>query len=116
MEDKLYSLDRINSISRGNPELIKKLINLFIVQALESVNGMKIAYMNKDFSTFRCLAHKVKPTYGYFGIKDIEGHLQMVEMLTRIKFSADEITHLMLEIEEITDKVVEEMKSDFKLN
>lgn len=116
MKEKTYSLELIQSISRGNTELIKKLICVFVEQTPDSVNRMKAAYMNKDFTTFKTLAHKVKPTFGYFGIKEIERDLQLIELLAGIGLTSEELTLLMHKIEETTHKVVEEMKTDFNLN
>ncbi len=116
MQEKMYSLELIQSISRGNAALIKKLITVFIEQTPDSVSRMKAAYIKKDFTTFKTLAHKVKPTFGYFGIKEVERDLQLIELLAGIGMSSEELSLLILKIEETTQKVVDEMKTDFKMN
>jgi hypothetical protein len=62
MPEQLYSTDMIESLSRGNSELIRKLISLFVTQTPEFVREMHQAYKEKDFATFKTLVHKIKPT------------------------------------------------------
>lgn len=116
MQEKTYSLDLIQSISRGNPDLIKKLICVFVKQTPELVQRMKAAYMNKDFINFRILANQVKPTFGYFGIKETEKDLQLINLMAGIGIPSEELFLLMQKLEETTSNVVEEMKTDFMLN
>jgi HPt (histidine-containing phosphotransfer) domain-containing protein len=116
MPEQLYSTEMIQSLSRGNSELLRKLISLFVNQTPEFVREMHQAYKEKDFTTFKTLVHKIKPTYGYFGIKEIERDIQLIELLAEMCVTSDELELLLRKIERITNNVVVEMKSDFQLN
>lgn len=105
----------IESLSRGNSELIRKLISLFVTQTPEFVREMHQAYKEKDFATFKTLVHKIKPTYGYFGIKEIERDIQLIELLAEMGISSDELELLLRKIERTTKNVVDEMKTDYLL-
>ncbi len=106
----------IQSLSRGNSELIRKLISLFVTQTPEFVREMQEAYKEKDFVSFKNLVHKIKPTYGYFGIKEIERDIQLIELLAEMGINSDELESLLRKIELTTKKVVDEMKTDYLLN
>jgi|WetSurMetagenome_2_1015567.scaffolds.fasta_scaffold716545_1 two-component system, sensor histidine kinase len=116
MPEQLYNTDLIQSLSRGNSELISKLINLFVNQTPAFVREMHQAYREKDFATFKNLVHKIKPTYGYFGIKEIERDIQLIELLAEMDVISDELELLLRKIERITKNVVDEMKTDYLLN
>lgn len=116
MPEQLYSTDMIQSLSRGNSELIRKLIRLFVIQTPEFVREMHQAYKVKDFATFKNLVHKIKPTYGYFGIKEIDRDIQLIELLAEMGVTSDELELLLRKIEQITKNVVDEMKTDYLLN
>lgn len=116
MPEHLYNTDMIQSLSRGNSELIRKLISLFVTQTPEFVREMHQAYKEKDFATFKNLVHKIKPTYGYFGIKEIERDIQLIELLAEMGVTSDELELLLRKIERATKNVVDEMKTDYLLN
>jgi two-component system, sensor histidine kinase len=112
MPEELYSLRLVKTLSRGNDEIIRKLIHVFAEQTPQSIEEIKVAYKSKDHSTIQSLAHKIKPTFGYFEIKESEKELEIIEMLASLNELSDEMENRIKRIEKTTKKVIAEMKAD----
>lgn len=112
MPEKLYSLDLVKKLSHNNKEIMRKLINVFIDQAPPSVENLKSAYYARKYAVVSQVAHKIKPTYGYFIISNTEKEIEMIELLANLEKPLPEIETLIIRLEEITQKVVAEMRED----
>ena len=113
---KLYDLQLIHKMCRGNEEKIAQMMEVFINQTSESIQEIKIACSEKDFLKIERLVHKIKPTLTYFGTATLEKEFIYLEGLLRKKSEPSEIE---LKIESVNDliiKVVDEMKNDFNIN
>jgi HPt (histidine-containing phosphotransfer) domain-containing protein len=86
MPEKLYSLDLVKKLAHNNNEIvINKLMHVFMEQAPASLRDIKSAYYSKDYAAVSTLAHKIKPTYGYFSVHGTEKDLELIEMLSAIE-------------------------------
>ncbi len=116
MGGQLYSLELIQSITRGDTGLICKLVKVFMEQTPETVSRMKLAYRNNDFETLKLLVHKVRPTFGYFAITEIERELKLIGLLAGVGVRSSELKDAIYKLEEIALKVVIQMSADFRLS
>ena len=112
MPEKLYSLDLVKKLAHNNYEVIHKLIHVFIKQAPASVSDIKSAYYSKDYEAVSSLAHKIKPTYGYFAVSGTEKDIELIEKLSVIGSPSPEIEEIIIKLEQATRMVVAEMKAD----
>jgi HPt (histidine-containing phosphotransfer) domain-containing protein len=112
MPEQLYNLDLVKKLAHNNTEVINKLIHVFIEQAPTSVNEIKSAYYSKEYAVVTSLAHKIKPTFGYFSVIETEKDLEMIERLSTIELPSMEVEKMINKVEEATMKVVAEMKAD----
>lgn len=112
MPEKLYSLDLVKKLAHNNKEVVHKLIHVFMEQAPASLRDIKSAYYSKDYAAVSTLAHKIKPTYGYFSVHGTEKDLELIEMLSAIESPSPEIEEIIIKLEQATRMVVAEMKAD----
>ncbi len=112
MPEKLYSLDLVKKLAHNNKEVVHKLINVFMEQAPASLRDIRSAYYSKDYAAVSTLAHKIKPTYGYFSIHGTEKDLELIEKLSVIDSPSPEIEEIIIKLEQATRMVVAEMKAD----
>ena len=116
MSEKLYKLDLLKKLSHNNNEVIRKLIHVFMDQAPKAVEEIKAAYKAGKFNLVSTTAHKIKPTFGYFGIEGIEKDIEMIELLAKFEVANPEIEKLICRLEIITKAVIDEMKLDHELS
>lgn len=112
MPETLYSLRLVKTLSRGNDEIIRKLIHVFAEQTPQSIEVIKAAYRSKDYSIIQSVAHKIKPTYGYFEIKEAEKEIEVIEMLASLKEMSAEMEDMIRRVEISTANVIAEMIAD----
>ena len=116
MPEKLYKLDLLKKLSHNNEEVIRKLMHVFIEQASKAVAEIKAAYEVEKFDMVSSIAHKIKPTYGYFGIPDIEKDIEMIELLANLETASSDLEKLIRHLETITRAVIEDMKEDIEVS
>ena len=114
--EKLYDLQLINKMCRGNEEQVRKMVILFVEQISNSMKEIETAYHEKDFIKIRKLAHKIKPTLSYFGTTQLEAEFKdTVSLLSEEHISAKADTKVK-NLLTMTSNVVQEIKNDFQLN
>lgn len=113
--DKLYNLQVIHQMCRGNQDQIDKMVAVFIVEVSKTIDEIESALSEKDFSKIKNLAHKVKPTLNYFGTTELEKDVIDLENFLTKDFEISEIASKIATISEISKKVVDQLKSDYNL-
>jgi HPt (histidine-containing phosphotransfer) domain-containing protein len=94
--EKLYDLSMIDTFCRGDKNLTKKMIQVFIKDMPVSVEELKQAYKANDVISLKRTAHRIKPVLSLYSIvkigKDIEvlvnmGKEEMVTAETEMKIN-----------------------------
>jgi CheY-like chemotaxis protein len=73
------SMEYLFSITGGNIELMNELIDIFIKEVPESVMKIKEFHQNRQWSSVKTLAHKLRPNYKYVGGAEAEALLMLLE-------------------------------------
>ncbi|MCC5916120.1 MAG: PAS domain S-box protein [Cryomorphaceae bacterium] len=76
---KTYSLDYLRDLSRGNKEFLKKMCEIFVQVATETIEKLTAALATRDISTINKVAHKIKPSIDQMGIEKIKGVIRFLE-------------------------------------
>lgn len=113
---KLYDLQLIHQMYRGNQDQIQKMVLVFTDEVTKTIDEIKIAFTENDYPKIKSLAHKVKPTLTYFGTTNLQKELVYIEELLMKDFEVSELESKINITSELTKKVVEELKNDFSNN
>lgn len=113
LSEKLYDMCMIEMMCRGNQDQIKKLVKVFIDQVPQSIEEIKAAYAKGDFSMVRKVAHRIKPTLGYYAIVKIEKDILQIEALAKAGIATTELALKINKVEDVVNRIVEKMKKDF---
>src|SRR4051812_36262422 len=76
---KHTNLDYLKDLSRGDNNFILEMISVFLTQTPESINSLKTHLNNKDWKGVRGVAHKMKPSMTFMGIKELESVIASIE-------------------------------------
>lgn len=79
--DKLYNLESLLVLSRGNSAFIQKMIAIFITQTLETIEKTEEALKASDAIEIGKLYHKIKPSIESLGIKSIYEEVRFLEQI-----------------------------------
>ena len=116
-KDKLYSLDTINKVARGDAGIIAKMIRVFIDKNKEEMAKLISAMNEKDWENIAQIAHKIKPSVAYLGMLNTEKRLNKVvqyarkeENFDKIKMYIELTNEILLKVYDSLEKEIEELK------
>ncbi len=109
------NLDFLNEISDGNEVFFKEFITLFLNSAPVAVTDMETALKNKDWEMMRQVAHKIKPSFNYVGLKDLNKAAARIEDLSKNLSQLDEIPALVNAIKTTCEIAFLELRQEIKI-
>jgi len=112
---KLYDLQVVVQMCRGNDEQVLKMVEVFIEQISQSIKEMETAYSENDFLKIKSLAHKIKPLFTYFGTSKLEKEILLTEVLLSKEVISFELKLKITNLNLIAREVISEMKNDFNI-
>ena len=112
---KLYDLQVVDQMCRGNQEQVLKMVEVFVDQISQSMKGIEVAYSENDFLKIKSLAHKMKPLFTYFGTSKLEKEFLLAEELISKEMISVELDAKIASLNLIVKEVVNAMKNDFNL-
>lgn len=112
---KLYNLQLVEKMCRGNQEQIAKMAEVFVEQIIDAINEIEAAYTEKDFIKIVRLSHKIKPTLAYFGTDQLAEEFLLTEDLLSNEITAPEVDMKITSLKLIAQEVVDQMKNDFNI-
>jgi HPt (histidine-containing phosphotransfer) domain-containing protein len=98
VQEKLYSLAMVESVSGGSREFIRKMILLFIDTIPKDVNQLKNASALQDWGQVSKIAHKLKSTIDTMSIKSIQQDIRTIETNAKQQISVEIIPELVEKI------------------
>lgn len=112
---KLYDLQLVDKMCRGNKEQIFKMVEVFVDQISQSILEIETAYSENDFLKINNLAHKIKPTLAYFGTSKLANEFLLTEDLLSKEIASSELDLKITNLNKIAKEVIVEMKNDFNI-
>jgi CheY-like chemotaxis protein len=109
---KLYDLSLVRSISEGDTEFLKKMVNLFIKTVPQNVEELRKALQTENWDQVRKMAHKLKSTVDSMGVKIIRDEIRLVESNAKDLISLDEIPGLVQKIEQVIGQCIEQLQTE----
>ncbi len=97
-DDRLINLQFLREISENNEQFFREFITMFLLNTPKSVNDMNEAHQHNDWEQLRQAAHKVKPSFNYVGLKELNQLSAKVEEFAKQKINAAEITIMLARI------------------
>jgi HPt (histidine-containing phosphotransfer) domain-containing protein len=77
--EKIYDLEMVNRLCRGDNNLTKKMVQLFLNDIPPAIEEIKQAYKMLDYITLKKIAHRIKPVLALYSIGKIENDIEMIE-------------------------------------
>jgi HPt (histidine-containing phosphotransfer) domain-containing protein len=80
MDYRFINMEYLNSVSEGDPEIIREILHLFKEQAIEIYNEMMVHYSENNYTSLGFLAHKAKSSVAILGMDDLALLLKTFEI------------------------------------
>jgi HPt (histidine-containing phosphotransfer) domain-containing protein len=71
MDYKFINPEYLDSVSGGDPEIIREIVIMFKDQSIEIYNEMKSHLSEKNYTSLGFLAHKAKSSVAIMGMNDL---------------------------------------------
>lgn len=108
-QEKLIDFDYLESISPGNDEFKREMIDLFDKQSQHYLTEIKKCFIDGQFRTLGRQAHAFKPLGSYIGVQSLTQLLQQLEIKTSEVGDVDEMAGLIAQIEIMITEIKQEI-------
>jgi hypothetical protein len=112
---KLYDLQVVSQMCRGNEDQVLKMVEVFIGQISQSIKEIETAYSEKDFLKIKKLTHKIKPLLTYFGTSKLEKEFILTDELFSKEIVSSELDLKIANLNLLINEVISQMKKDFNI-
>jgi len=103
------ALDTLRALQRpGSPDLLGRIIDLFVTQAPESVKAILDGIESADLEIIRTSAHSIKSSAAYVGAVELSAKMANIERAAREE-QLSACQDLSIGLEEHTAQVIEEL-------
>ena len=106
---KLYNLDQLNEIGRGDEQFVKIMLEMFSKLANQTIEQMLDAYTIADIASIKKLAHKIKPSIDNLGIVSIFDKIRALEAYDITKYNNEDLKQLLDEIIGVLKDVIDDI-------
>ncbi len=100
----------LKSLSRGNKKFISEIVSIFLEQNPVELIEIENAISAKNYDVIKSIAHKMKTSGGFIGIKNLVPDLNKIETLAIHKGDIDEIGNLFNSVKNICRQANNELK------
>jgi len=114
INQSLTDLSYLQEISGGSVELMKEMIEIFINETPIMLETLEKSVKEKDWKTFREIAHKIKPSITYAGITSAEALIEKIHADARDQKNLEEIPKILPEFAAICRAAVNELTEKAK--
>jgi HPt (histidine-containing phosphotransfer) domain-containing protein len=113
--DKLYDLNSLNNLGRGDTEFIDKMIFIFVEQTTETIEKITNAIHQADYVEVSRLIHKIKPSVESMGITSVLSEIKHLEKIAKTTNDKEQIIVLFNIIKKVLEEAVLQIKkNEFK--
>ncbi|MFN7312077.1 MAG: response regulator [Bacteroidota bacterium] len=113
LEDpKLYSLEKLDQLAKGNKDFVRKMLELFVATVPEMVVALNKAAEEKNWKNVNAVCHKLKPTVQTMEINAIVEQVLVAEKMA-ISNPDEEILYPMVkQITNVLAQAVNQIEKD----
>jgi PAS domain S-box-containing protein len=111
-DKKLYDMSKLTELCSGDPEFLKKMVEIFINQSSVSAKQLREAIAVKDLETVYQVSHKIKPGIDSMGIDCLKMEIREIEKDAKAKIYSTKMEHLVSYTDSILQKVVLDLEKE----
>ena len=105
-DEVLFSLKKLEDMSRGNKAFVEKLVNLFKEETPKSIQALNEYLENREYDKLKSVAHKMKPSIDMMDIKSIREDIQQIEDYAGQSVNLEQLPFLIKKVSDVCNKVV----------
>ena len=113
--NKHTDLTYLKQLANGSNEFIGQMITVFMAQTPEALSNMDKYVMSKDWESLHRVAHKMKPSFSFMGIKELENIISLIEEYSLNKTNVEQLPEMILKVKNVCMTALAELEIEKKL-
>jgi PAS domain S-box-containing protein len=109
---KHTDLTFLRTVSKGNKEFVNKIVNSFITQATVDLEKFQQALEAQDWEGIHFIAHKMKSSIHFVGIKELHNTVRDIEKYAQQKSNYEALTQLVPQFIHICKLSIRELETE----
>lgn len=111
---KHIDLTYLKQLSNGSNEFINEMITVFMEQTPIEISNLEKYLKAQDWKSLRATAHKMKPSFPFMGIKELESMIKRVEEYAANETNLDLLPELIDKLKTISNEATNELEIEKK--
>jgi len=107
-------LSYLQKLANGSNEFIQQMITLFIEQTPEAVGKLEKHLAEHDWGSLGKVAHKMKPSVMFVGIKEIEKEVKLIEDYATSETHTEELPGMIAHVKTVCNEAISELKAEIE--
>lgn len=103
---KLYDLDSLQQIARGDEDFINKMLEIFKKLGRETIDNFQQAVEKEDWEMAGKTAHKAKPSIDQLNISSIKGTIRQIENFPKENGDPRDVKKWINDVSETLERVM----------
>jgi PAS domain S-box-containing protein len=109
---KITNLNYLRDLAEGSSSFIEEILVMFIDVIPKSLGELEESLSKKDWDNMKLVAHKMKPSYGFVGVKSAEDIMQRIEKNASELPDSLLLRELLTHAKVISDQCLVELKAE----
>ncbi len=110
--NKHTDLAYLNKLANGSNEFITQMLTLFIEQTPDAIGRMEKYAQENNWELLSKIAHKMKPSIMFVGLKEIEKEVKTLEDYSAEGSHTEEIPGMISHIKSVCNEAIVELKEE----
>lgn len=106
----LFSLSKIEELAQGDATFVEEMTDVFIEQAVLSLDQMKTAFEKGDAAAIKKIAHRLKPSIDNMCITALKNEIREIEAEAEILYNNKSLQPKLAHIESVLAKIITQLK------
>jgi len=111
---KHIDLTYLKELSNGSNEFIIQMITIFLKETPLAIENIEKYLNTSNWDALKAAVHKVKPSFSFMGIKELEGIVNSVEKYSETKTNLDQIPEMVSKIKTVLNAAIQELEIEKK--
>jgi HPt (histidine-containing phosphotransfer) domain-containing protein len=113
-ESECTDLSYLSSLANGSNEFIQQMISVFMEQTPKALDSIDNSLLKKDWKSLAAVAHKIKPSFAFMGIKQLEPVIADIEDSCQKEQNLDSLSDKINEVRQVCKCAMVELEEKSK--
>jgi HPt (histidine-containing phosphotransfer) domain-containing protein len=108
---KNIDLTYLKELSNGSNEFIIQMITIFLKETPTAMDNIEQYVKTSNWDALRAAVHKMKPSFAFMGIKELESTINSIEKYSETKTNLDLIPDMISKVKTVLKAAIQELET-----